>query len=322
MKYKYFYLIISLSAIILWFLEKIDIITPYYLQIYILICINIILTVSLNLINGFCGQFSVGHAGFMAIGAYSACIITTILPKIYAYSFHSVIFQKLIFFFGISIGGFIAAVIAYFIGLPILRLKGDYLAICTLSFGEVVRTMIKLSDEIGQGKLSQIFKNIGGPRGLGNIPKLTNIFEVTIITIIIVYIIKKLVYSSYGRAWVSIRENEIAAEMMGINITRYKLLAFILAGFFAGISGGLYAHLLMFIHPDNFSFIKSVECLAFLYLGGIGSILGSIISASTMTFLLEFLRIIKFQEWRLVLYPLILIILMLTRPKGFFKKDI
>ncbi|MEW6619861.1 MAG: branched-chain amino acid ABC transporter permease [bacterium] len=329
--YNYLYLILIFASMTVWILGDKGIITTYYIQIFILICINIILTTSLNLINGFCGQLSIGHAGFMAIGAYSASLFTTIIPKAYLYSFSNLnpISQWAIFLLSLVIAGFMAGLVAYFIGLPLLRLRGDYLAIGTLAFGEVIRGVAKLSDEIGTffndiglKNLGELIIGINGPRGLGGIPHLTNIFWVVSLTIIIIFIIDRLVHSSYGRAWVSIREDEISAEMMGINTARYKLLAFSLAGFFAGIGGGLYAHILMFIHPDNFCFIKSVEYLVYLYLGGMSSILGSVISAAGITFLLEFMRIIGFQEWRLVIYPLILIILMLTKPEGFFKKDL
>lgn len=298
----------------------IGIATPYYLQIFLLACINIILTLSLNLINGFCGQFSICQAAFMAIGAYSSAIITTILPKCGLYNFKGfpLIFQETIFFIALLLGGFIAGAIAFLIGLPLLRLRGDYFAIGTLAFAEVVRSGIKMSDCIG----SNLFIAIGGPRGLSGIPKLTNIFWVISLTIITIFIITRLVNSSYGRAWSSIRDDEIAASMMGINTIRYKLLAFGLSAFFAGIGGGLYSHLLMFIHPDSFSLLKSVEYLVYLYLGGTGSIIGSIVSASSLTFLLEGLRIIGASQWRLVIYPLILIILMLMKPEGLFKKDL
>lgn len=318
--YNYIYAILMVVCLIIWGLGKGGYLPPYYLQIFILICINIILTTSLNLVNGFCGQLSIAHAGFMAIGAYSSCILTTLIFK----------GGIPIFILAVIIGGVISAMIGYIVGLPILRLKGDYLAIVTLAFGQVVHSFIRLTDEIG-GFLQRIgIKNVGdllismgGPRGLTGIPRLTHPFLAVIVTILTIFVITRLVRSGYGRAWVSIREDEVSAEMMGIDVAHYKVLAFALSGLFAGIGGALYAHLLMFIHPDHFSFIKSIECLVFLYLGGMGSILGGIISSSSLTFLLELLRFTpKLQEYRLVFYPLILIVVMLRRSEGLFKRDL
>ncbi|HAV42586.1 TPA: branched-chain amino acid ABC transporter permease [bacterium] len=330
--YKWFYGTLILSGLILWILNRYNLAKAYYIQIYLLISINIILTTSLNVINGLCGQFSIGHAGFMAIGAYSSALFTTVLPKVCP-SLSPLLLNplsKILFFlFALIIGGFVAGFVGYLIGKSVLRLKGDYLAIVTLAFGEVVRTSIRLTDElagfldgIGWRVLGGIVLALGGPRGLGGIPNLTNIFWACGFTIMIVALITRLIHSSYGRAWVAIREDEIAASVMGIDTTRFKILAFSLSSLLAGLGGGLYAHLLMFIHPDSFSFIKSIEYLVYLYLGGMGSIMGSIISATTLTFLLEFLRIIQLQQWRLVIYPLILIIFMLTRPGGLFRKDL
>jgi branched-chain amino acid transport system permease protein len=322
--YKYVYFSFLTIGLLLWVFFKLNYIPPYYLQIFMLMCINVILTTSLNLINGFCGQLSIGHAGFMAIGAYTSCIFTTILFEV-----NTPILKIFIFVLALIIGGIVAGGIGYLIGLPLLKLRGDYLAIGTLAFNQVLHSSIKLSDEIGKfiqslglEPLAGIILAFGGPRGLGGIPKLTNLFYVITTTILVIFVINRLIHSSYGRAWTSIRDDETASEMMGVDTTKYKLIAFSLAGLLAGVAGGLYAHLLIFIHPDNFSLIKSIECLIFLYLGGMGSIFGSIISASLLTFLLEFLRIIQLQQYRLVFYPLILIILMLKRPEGLFRRDI
>lgn len=330
--YKWFYGTLILSGLILWILNRYNLAKAYYIQIYLLISINIILTTSLNVINGLCGQFSIGHAGFMAIGAYSSALFTTILPKVHpslSPLMLNPLFKVLFFLFALIIGGLMAGFIGYLIGQSVLRLKGDYLAIVTLAFGEVVRTSIRLSDElagfldgIGWRELGKVILAFGGPRGLSGIPNLTNIFWACGFTIMTVALITRLIHSSYGRAWVAIREDEIAASVMGIDTTRFKILAFSFSSLLAGLGGGLYAHLLMFIHPDSFSFIKSIEYLVYLYLGGMGSIMGSIISATTLTFLLEFLRIIQLQQWRLIIYPMILVIFMLTRPGGLFRKDL
>lgn len=294
----------------------------YYMQILMFALINIIMTVSLNLINGFTGQFSIGHAGFMCIGAYTSAYFTTILFKAAKMAYFP---QLLLFIFSLIMGGLMAAIAGYLIGLPTLKLKGDYLAIITLAFGEIVRSIIRASDEIaaflkqiGLVQYSETIAKISGPRGLSTIPALSKFWLVYFIAILSVLIMRNFIYSTHGRACLSIRENEVAAETMGINTTRYKIIAFSMSAFFAGVGGGLFAHVLRFIHPDNFSFIKSIDYLIYLYAGGMGSITGSILAATGLTILPEFLRVINFQQWRMVIYPLLLVILMLRKPEGIF----
>jgi len=296
--------------------------TRYYMQIIMFALINIIMTVSLNLINGFTGQFSIGHAGFMCIGAYTSAYFTTILFKAANMAYFP---QLALFIFSLIMGGLMAAFAGYLIGLPTLKLRGDYLAIVTLAFGEVIRSIVRSSDEIaaffnqiGLVKFSETIAKISGPRGLSTIPNLSKFWLVYIITILSVIIMRNFIYSTHGRACLSIRENDVAAETMGIDTTRYKIIAFSLSAFFAGVGGGLFAHVLRFIHPDNFSFIKSIDYLIYLYAGGMGSITGSIIAATGLTILPEFLRVINFQQWRMVIYPLFLVILMLRKPDGIF----
>jgi branched-chain amino acid transport system permease protein len=296
----------------------------YYMQILMFALINIIMTVSLNLINGFTGQFSIGHAGFMCIGAYTSAYFTTILFKAAKMAYFP---QLTLFIFSLIMGGLMAAIAGYLIGLPTLKLKGDYLAIITLAFGEIVRSIIRASDEIaaflkqiGLVQYSETIAKISGPRGLSTIPALSKFWLVYFIAILSVIIMRNFIYSTHGRACLSIRENEVAAETMGINTTRYKIIAFSMSAFFAGVGGGLFAHVLRFIHPDNFSFIKSIDYLIYLYAGGMGSITGSILAATGLTILPEFLRVINFQQWRMVIYPLLLIILMLRKPEGIFGK--
>lgn len=296
--------------------------TRYYMQILMFALINIIMTVSLNLINGFTGQFSIGHAGFMCIGAYTSAYFTTILFKAAQMAYFP---QLALFIFSLIMGGLIAAIAGYLIGIPTLKLKGDYLAIVTLAFGEIVRSIIRASDEIaaflnriGLIKFSETIDKISGPRGLSAIPGLSKFWLVYIISILSIIIMRNFIYSTHGRACLSIRENEVAAETMGINTTRYKIIAFSMSAFFAGVGGGLFAHVLRFIHPDNFSFLKSIDYLIYLYAGGMGSITGSILAATGLTILPEFLRVINFQQWRMVIYPLLLVILMLRKPEGIF----
>jgi branched-chain amino acid transport system permease protein len=327
---KEYYKFILITVLVYLLIEILDgtipivprLLTRYYMQILMFALINIIMTVSLNLINGFTGQFSIGHAGFMCIGAYTSAYFTTILFKAAKMAYFP---QLALFIFSLIMGGIVAAFMGYLIGLPTLKLKGDYLAIITLAFGEIVRSIVRASDEIaaflkqiGLVQYSETIAKISGPRGLSAVPGLSKFWLVYVISILSVIIMRNFIYSTHGRACLSIRENEVAAETMGINTTRYKIIAFSMSAFFAGIGGGLFAHVLKFIHPDNFSFIKSIDYLIYLYAGGMGSITGSILAATGLTILPEFLRIINFQQWRMVIYPLLLIILMLRKPDGIF----
>jgi len=324
--YRFFYLGLTAAGIAVSLLVHFNLLSRYYQQIFLFICINVIMTVSLNLINGFTGEFSIGHAAFMAIGAYTSCLVTTILFSSASWPWF---WAVPLFLVSIILGGLVSFALGYLIGLPILRLKGDYLAIVTLALVEVVRSAIKLSDELAAvlGRLhlvtlSQVVQKIGGPRGIGQIPGFTNIFWALGFTLLAVASINRLLHSSYGRVWLSLREDHIAAEMMGVDLTRYKVLSFAIASFWAGLGGGLYAHTLRYIHPDNFNFVKSIEYLVYLYLGGMSSLWGSIIASGSMTFLLEFLRMANLQQWRLVIYPVVLILIMLRKPEGLFKRDL
>jgi len=262
----------------------------YFTGILVVVMINIILAVSLNLINGFTGQFSLGHAGFMAVGAYASALLTIYME----WPFPVVLIGA----------GIISALIGFLIGLPTLRLRGDYLAIATLGFGEIVRVVILN------------LKITGGPRGLGGIAPKTTFFIAEIVAILTVIIFSNIVKSSHGRAFVAIREDEIAAEAMGIDTTKYKVLAFSIGAAFAGIAGALFAHHQMFIDPRSFTFTRSIEILVMVVLGGLGSISGSIVAATVLTILPEALRGIA--QYRMIAYALLLIGLMLIRPQGLF----
>ncbi|MBC8061869.1 MAG: branched-chain amino acid ABC transporter permease [Clostridiaceae bacterium] len=264
------------------------ILSQYYSGILILVCINIILAVSLNLVIGFTGQLTLGHAGFMAVGAYAASIVTIKLDTPFPIA--------------LLIGGILAGFIGFLIGLPTLRLKGDYLAITTLGFGEIIRVVITNIDELGGGQ------------GLTGIPPKTTFTWVFFIMIFSVIIIYNVVRSSQGRAMMSVREDEIAAEAMGINTTKYKIMAFVLGSFFAGIAGGLFAHYSFFITPSQFGFLKSVDIVTYVVLGGMGSISGSLLSTGVLTYLPEALR--SFNDLRMIIYPIALIIIMRFRPQG------
>ena len=287
---------------------------PYYYDILIGIGINMILATGLNLVNGYTGQFSLGHAGFMAVGAYASAWLTLT----YGYSLGSATWATTIFFLlALLLGGIGAAVAGLIVGIPSLRLRGDYLAIVTLGFNEIIKGII------------QNCEPLGAQRGLGGMVLHTNFFWTFACAAITIYVVLGLVNSTYGRGFLAVNNDEIAAEAMGINTTKYKVLAFVLAAFFAGIAGGLYAHFKQFIHPEGFNFIKSVDIVVMVILGGMGSTLGVCVAAVLLTILPELLRYVsKIQmlpEWlrhvtenRMILYSLLLIVLMLTRPQGLF----
>lgn len=295
------YLIMIAVYLVLEALNRTGVLNSYILQIIMLAGINIIMTISLNLVNGFTGQFSIGHAGFMAVGAYVSAIVTTLMFRTQSWP---VYLQAPMFLLSLIAGGVVAGLVGLLIGIPSLRLKGDYLAIVTLGFGELLRAIIRMIDFVG------------GPRGLAGIPRYTNLFWVFLITLLCIYAARNFVNSTYGRACISIRENEVAAETMGVNTTKYKILVFTFASFMAGIAGGLFGHLLTYLQPDTFSFIKSTDYLVFLYAGGMASISGSILSAGILTAVPELLRFLA--NWRIVIYGVLLVILMLKRPNGFY----
>lgn len=284
----------------------------YYNRIIISIGINIILAVSLNIINGHAGQFSMGHAGFMAIGGYTSAFLTyyyfnpylETLPESSQFGM-----QNLLFFIALLAGGLVAAIAGYLVGLPSLRLRGDYLAIVTLGFGEIIR-VIFLNVE-----------KVGAARGLSGVPAWTNFFWVFLLAWVTILVSKRLVNSSIGRAFLSIREDEIAADAMGVNTTRYKVQAFVLGSFFAGISGGLLGHYLAYLNPGMFQFTKSFEIIVMVVLGGMGSISGAVLAAVLLTVALEGLRYVKemfnlTSDPRMVIYSILLILLMRLRPQG------
>lgn len=274
----------------------------YFIFLAQLSGIFIILAVSLNLINGICGQFSLGHAGFWAVGAYTGAAFTVFLDLPVPG------FINLLLSCGAS---FIAAAIAgLVIGVPCLRLRGDYLAIATLGFGEIIRIIIMNMD------------SVGGPRGFTDIPKLANIGWVYLWVGITILFVANLLRGSHGRAIISIREDEIAAESMGIYTFKYKTLAFVIGAGFAGVAGTLYAHTQEFIAPMGFTFMWSVIILLMIILGGLGSITGSVVGAIILTILPELLRFFgqTVSEWRMVIYSLLLICLMIARPGGIFGK--
>lgn len=263
------------------------VLSRHYQSLLVPVGINIILAVSLNLTVGFLGELTLGHAGFMSVGAYAGCLFT-----IYADLPTAIEFPL-----ALIIGGLVAAVFGVIIGVPALRLKGDYLAIVTLAFGEIIRS---------------IFTNLtitGGAGGLKGISKTSNYTIVFVVMVITIVIIANLVNSRHGRAICSIRDNIIASESVGINVVYHKLLAFVVAAFFAGVAGVLYGHNLGILKPDTFDFNKSIEILVIVVLGGMGSIRGSIISATIITVLPEVLR--GLSDYRMLIYAVVLIAMMI-----------
>jgi branched-chain amino acid transport system permease protein len=282
-------------------------IPPYPLRIITLAGINIILAVSLNLISGFTGQFSIGHAGFMAIGAYgTGWMAVTLGPRIQsALSFLPVDAQQgVVVLVGLAFGAFLAAIGGLLVGVPSLRLRGDYLAIVTLGFGEIIRVVILNIDAIG------------GARGYTGIPNLAGFGWVFFVVIMTVIAVHNLVGSSFGRTLIAVREDEIAAEAMGVNVTRAKVAAFVASSTIAGVAGGLFAYYNMYLHTNSFTFIKSIEFIIMVVIGGLGSTLGAVVGAAIYTILIEVLRVSA--QYRMVAFSLMLILIMIFRPQGLF----
>lgn len=347
----------------------------YFYDIVIGIGIAIVLAVSLNLVNGHTGQFSLGHAGFMGLGAYFASMVSLKLqfplvgyPEFAGATWYFGIFKAFAwvlalalnsllgflntlvsaahalpgpaqFIAALLVGGIAAALAGVLVGAPSLRLKGDYLAIVTLGFNEIIRVVVQNADELG------------GARGLGGMPQHTNFFWTFACAAVTIYVIGNLVNSTYGRGFLAVRDDEIAAEAMGINTTKYKVLAFVTGAFFAGIAGGLYAHFKQYISPEGFNFMKSVDIVVMVILGGMGNTVGVIFAAILLTVLPELLRAMAQSQWltdatlwftksmppeqqqnmvgrvqeffsnRMIFFSLILIAVMLLRPQGLFTRS-
>ncbi|WP_141430769.1 branched-chain amino acid ABC transporter permease [Bacillus sp. 03113] len=289
-KSKGFWIWIILSAIVygvVQFLINSGILNPFYSNMMIFMAINIILAVSLHLVIGITGQFSIGHAGFLAIGAYISAIVTMKMEGP--------------FFVALIAGGIVAALAGLVVGIPSLRLKGDYLAIATLGFAEIIRIVFLNIEYVGGAAGMQV----------SHFTTWTSTFLSLLITIVVIV---NFTNSRHGRAAISIRENEIAADAMGINTTYYKVVAFAIGSFFAGIAGGLYAHNFYIINPTNFGFLKSFDILIYVVLGGLGSISGAAIAAVLLTVVSTFLQ--DYPETRMIIYSLVLVVVMLYRPQG------
>ncbi|HPK17201.1 MAG TPA: branched-chain amino acid ABC transporter permease [Clostridia bacterium] len=274
------------------------VLTTYYTKVVMLIGINIILAVSLNVATGYLGQLPLGHAGFMAVGAYASAIFMTrtALPASPAFPI------------GILIGGAVAAAFGIIIGIPALRLRGDYLAIITLGFGEIIRVvLLNIDDVLG-------FTLTNGAAGLQNIPKATTFLNTFVCVGLTCFLIHTMMKSRHGRAILALRDNEIAADSCGINATYYKTLGFTASAFFAGVAGALYAGYIGILNPGGFGFMKSIEILVMVVLGGMGSMVGSVLSATVLTAVPELLR--AFAGYRMIVYALLLIVVMIFKPSG------
>lgn len=295
--------IFILIFIVITLLNRFGVFNDYMLQVIQLACIYIIMAESLNILNGMTGLSSLGQAGFMSVGAYCSAMITTTFINVNAMS---PAMQVIMFIVVTLIGASIACIAGILIGMPAMRVRGDYLAIVTLGFCEVIRTIWRV-----------VPANIAGAAfGLTGIPKLANFFWCFLFMLLAVYACRNFMDSSYGRACLAIRDNEIAADTMGINCFRSKTIAFGTSAFIAGIAGSLYAHLLVYIHPDVFSYAKSSDFLVYLYAGGVGSISGAMMGATVLTILPEILRFLG--NWRMVIYGILLLVIILFRPTGMF----
>ncbi len=313
---------------------------PYPAKLLLDIGINCILAVSLTMVNGFTGQFSMGHAGFMAVGGYASGIVTYyvsmrvwgsadaaggMLSGILGVEGLPILTKgDVLFFFSLLVGGTVSGLLGIAVGLPSLRLRGDYLAIVTLGFGEIVRVMIQQTqpvlgsaEEVRAAPTWTLPAHVGGSLGFSGIPTYTSLFWVYLGVAVTLIVAFRLKTGTFGRAFLSIREDEIAAEAMGIKTTRYKVTAFVIAAFFAGIAGGLFSHTLgVGLSAEAAGFMKSFDVIIMVVLGGLGSISGAVAAAVFVTLLPEWLRGVA--EYRMVIYALALILMMIFRPKGLF----
>jgi branched-chain amino acid transport system permease protein len=283
--------LIALGFVIAIVSRYVPIFSGYTEIILMTIGINIILCVSLNLVNGYMGEFSVGHAGFMSLGAYMSAVFTTKwLPD-----------MPMLFPVAVVFGGCIAGVIGFLLALLSFKTRGDYLAIITLAFLMIVKSSW------------ENITYVGGPAGLLGVDKLTTLPWTLFWVVVTIYGIRNLIYSKFGRAIIAIREDEIAANAMGVRVREAKIHAFVVSSFFGGVAGALYAHL-NFINPKYFDIVKSTEILVMVYLGGVSSLGGSVLGAVIFTFLQNALEPLGY--WRMVILSSLLIGLMLFRPRG------
>ncbi len=292
---------------------------PFFAQLARLVAVNVVLAVSLNIINGMTGQFSIGHAGFMAVGAYASGLVSLSMADQRIGLLGDVVSDQLSFVVALLVGGVAAGLCGFLVGLPSLRLKGDYLAIVTLGFGEIIRVVVQNSPRLG------------GSLGLTGLPTRTTVFSAWFCVFLVVLVSRRLADSPHGRSLWAIREDEVAAEAMGVDTTAYKVRAFVVSSFFAGVAGALYAHFMNVITPSSFTFVKSMEVVVMVVAGGLGSTSGAVVAAVVLTLLPEALRSLfiqlgsgdqslaqKVDQVRMPIYGLLLVVIMLTRSQGLF----
>ena len=284
-----------LGFVLLSFLVNRGIINRFYQITLVTIMLNIIYAVGLNLVLGIAGQFSLGHAGFMAIGAYSAAIVLQKMPN------------HLGFVLGILLGLFFTTIVSLIVAIPTLRLKGDYLAIATLGVSEIIRIAIVNLSEITNGAL--------GIQNIERIPRFNMVYIFTVITLLILSMLKN---SRFGRSWSGIQEDEIASAAMGTNITKKKVSAFLIGALIASVAGAIYASYFTFIQPDHFDFNKSVDILVIAVLGGLGSFTGTVLSASVIGIINLVFQ--SFAQERVIIYSILLIVMMIFKPGGLLGK--
>jgi len=278
--------------------------SSYIIRIMVVTGVYIILTLSLNLVTGYAGQFCLGWAAFYGIGAYTSALLVLKL--------------NWSFWLALPMGGIVAALFGILLGIPTMRLRDIYLAITTLGFGEIIRLILLNWNDLTRGAMG--LPGIPGPSLFGVSLDNNYFYYYFMVFLVLLTIgsIVRIIDSRLGRALIAIREDELAAKSMGIDTTRYKVIAFAIGAFFAGIAGSFYAHYTSFIDPQTFSFSESIVILSMVVLGGMGSIIGSIFGAVVLTLLPEMLRDIA--EYRMIIFGLIMMVVMLVRPQGIFGK--
>lgn len=301
---------IALLALAEWALPQL--LNRYYLTILVRILVAVLAATSLQLVNGFTGQFSIGHAGFMAVGAYVSAAFSVYLGAGWLAGLEAALptgLARLAYFpLPLLAGGLAASLAGLVVGVPSLRLRGDYLAIATLGFGEIIRIAILNVDAVGGARGF----SLSAPAGVDL--RYEGIGVIGAVVALSVFVMARLVYSAGGLAFRAVREDETAAEAMGIPTTRVKVEAFVVASFFAGVAGALFAHAEGYVHTNSFSFVRSFELVAFVVLGGLGSLTGAALAAAVLTAAPELLR--GLGEWRMILYSLLIIVTMILRPQG------
>lgn len=311
---------VLIAIIVLALLQTLTASSEYFVYLSLLVGVNVVLAVSLNIINGMTGQFSIGHAGFMAVGAFVSALVSTALNEYRLGFVPEAVGQQLFFAVSLLLGGVAAGICGFVVGLPSLRLRGDYLAIVTLGFGEIILVVVRNTPALG------------GALGLSGTPQHTSFFSVWFAVFVVILFARRLLASPHGRNLVAIREDEVAAEAMGVDTTGYKVRAFVVSSFFAGVAGGLFAHFQSIITPgDSFSFVKSMEIVVMIVAGGLGSTTGAVVAAVVLTLLPEGMRTLfvriggsdaslaqSIDQLRKPIFGLLLVVMMLTRPQGLF----